>query len=106
MFNIGLQIPSADRSPSELNRAKVLRLRSHCELVGFGGTLSEQLRCIRKLAVSFPVSQELPHRLSAHFSQKIPQSDFDARPGVRRLQQVHAVEFNLRRDSLNIFGAI
>src|SRR5579864_860521 len=106
MFDIGLQILSTDRSPSELDRAKVLRSRSHCELVGFGGGISEQLRRIRKLAVSFPVSQELPDGLSAHLSQKIPQSDFDARPGVRRLQQVHAVEFNLRRDSLNIFGAI
>ncbi len=38
-------------------------------------------------------------------AQEVPERHFDARPCVGRLQQIHTVVFDLRRDAADVVGA-
>src|SRR5215467_1523780 len=98
MFEIGLEVSPSNRPPSKLDRAKVLFSGGHSKFVGLFRGVAEKLRRISKLGKRLTVSQQFPDRFPARFSQYIPQRNFHARPSMRGLQQVHAVQFDLVGD--------
>ena len=64
--------------------------------------LAEELRGIGELGRGALVAEQAPDRLAPRLAERIPERDLDAGEGMRRLQQIHAVELHRGADARDI----
>ena len=106
MIGIVLHGAASDRAPSEFHRREIIPPRllgaSQCLL----RRVTEELRRIWRFLVRRGVAEELPDRRIPGLSKNVPHGHLDAREGVGRLQQVHAVILDLRGDPGDIGRAV
>ncbi len=92
--------------PTEFGGAKAGLARRPGAGAGFVRRGAEKLGGIGELRLAFPVAEQAIDRLRQRLAQRIPERDLDSRKGVRRLQQVHAVELHGSADSGDIAGIV
>ena len=101
---IGGQRAAPERPPAAFDRPEPRRNGSARGGQSFVWIIAEQHRGIGCLGIGTLVAQHPPDRFPPHPAEHVPHRHFDAGKGMRGLQQIHAVQFEIRRDQGDIGG--